>query len=228
MTDAVRKRRLRIFGGALLVVIVAVAVAMAVASGGSKSSAAKAGIAFDGMPQSGNVLGSKNAKATMMVFADLQCPFCKEFETQAFPSIVNRYVKTGKLRVVFQPISILGADSVVASRAVVAAAQQNKLFDYTSTFYANQGQENTGYVTDAFLIKIAKAVPGLNLSKWKSDLNSQAGSNILSQAESGARTAGVQSTPTFMVAKTGQTLREFSPNALTADAFYSKLNALTS
>jgi protein-disulfide isomerase len=228
MTDAVRKRRLGIFGGALLVVVVAVAVAMAVASGGSKSSTAKAGIGFGGIHQSGNVLGSKNAKATMMVFADLQCPFCKEFETQAFPSIVNRYVKTGKLRVVFQPISILGADSVVASRAVVAAAQQNKLFDYMSTFYANQGQENTGYVTDAFLIKIARAVPGLNLSKWKSDLNSQAGSNILSQAESAARTAGVESTPTFMVARTGQTLREFSPNALTSDAFSSKLNALTS
>src|SRR3954452_1122681 len=228
MTDDRRKRRLGIVVGALLVVIGGVAGAMAVASGGSKSSTAKLGIAFGGIRQSGNVVGSKNAKATMMVFADLQCPFCKEFETQAFPSIVNRYVKTGKLRVVFQPISILGADSVVGARAVVAAAQQNKLFDYMSTFYANQGQENTGYVTDAFLIKIAKAVPGRNLSKWKSDLNSQSGSNILSQAESAARTAGVESTPTFMVAKTGQTLREFSPNALTADAFYSKLNALTS
>jgi protein-disulfide isomerase len=228
MTDANRKRRLWITGAALLVAIVAVGVTMAVASGGSKSSTAKPGIAFAGIPQSGNTLGSKNAKATMMVFADMQCPYCMQFETQAFPSIVSGYVKTGKLRVVFQPISILGADSVVASRAVAAAAQQNKMFDYASTFYANQGEENTGYVTDAFMTKIAKAVPGLDVSKWQSDLNAQAGSSILSQAESSSRTAGVQSTPTFLTAKSGQSLTAFSPSALTAGAFYAKLDSLTS
>jgi protein-disulfide isomerase len=227
MTVDQRKRRLATFGGALLVVIAAIAVAMAVASGSSKQASAKAGTAFGGMPQSGTVLGPSNAKGTLMVFADMQCPYCMEFETQALPSIVQRYVKTGKLRVVFQPISILGSDSVVASRAVAAAAQQNKLFDYTSTFYANQGPENTGYVTDAFLTRIASATPGLNLAKWKADLSSQAGANILSQAESAARTAGVQSTPTFLVARTGQTLQAFAPNSLTAGAFYAKLDAVT-
>jgi predicted DsbA family dithiol-disulfide isomerase len=71
-------------------------------------------------------------------------------------------------------------------------------------------------------------VPGLNATRWTSDLNAQAGSNMLSEAESAAKTAGVESTPTFMVAKTGQTLRAFSPSALTAGAFYAKLNSLTS
>src|SRR3954471_3454934 len=156
MTQDARKRRLLIFGGVLLVAIAAVAVIMAVSSGGgSKSANAKPGTQLAGIAQNGNTLGSKNAKATLMVFADMQCPFCRQFETQAFPSIVKRYVKTGKLRVVFQPISILGSDSVVASKAVVAAAAQKKMFDYTAAFYANQGQENTGYVTSAFLTKLA-------------------------------------------------------------------------
>jgi protein-disulfide isomerase len=227
MTHTQRRRRLAMFGGALLVVIVAIAVAMAIASGGSKSASARAGISFVRIPQSSNQLGSKNAKATLMVFADMQCPYCREFETQAFPSIVQRYVRTGKLRVVFQPVSILGSDSVVASKAVAAAAQQNKLFDYASTFYANQGQENTGYVTDAFMTKLAKAVPGLNVVKWQSDLDSGAGTQILSQAESAAKTAGVNSTPTFMVAKTGQALQTFQPSTLAASGFYGKLDALT-
>jgi protein-disulfide isomerase len=188
----------------------------------------KPGTAFAGIRQSGNTLGSPNAKATLMVFADMQCPFCREFETQSFPSIVKRYVKTGKLRVVFQPISIIGTDSVVASKAVVAAAWQNKLFDYASVFYANQGEENTGYVTDAFLQKIAEATPGLQLSKWTSNLNSGGGTNILSQAQAAANTAHVSSTPTFMVAKRGQTLSQFQPSSLTdPSAFYGKLDQLT-
>jgi protein-disulfide isomerase len=227
MTHDVRKRRLAIFGGGLLVVIAAIAVAMAVSSGGSKSSTAKPGTRFAGIPQSGNLLGSKNAKATMMVFADMQCPFCRQFETQAFPPIVNRYVKTGKLRVVFQPISFIGTDSLIAAKAVAAASQQQKLFDYASTFYANQGEENTGYVTGDFLTKIAKAVPGLDVPRWQLALNADSGSAILSRAESAARTAGVNSTPTFLVAKTGQPLRAFQPSTLTAKAFYGKLDALT-
>lgn len=219
-----RKRRLAIFGAGLLVLIVAVAVVIGVASGGgSKSAAAKPGIAFAGIPQSGNTLGAKSAPKTLMIFADLQCPFCRQFETQAFPSIVKNDVRTGKLRVVFQPISILGNDSVVAARAAVAAAQQNKFFDYASTFYANQGEENTGYVTQAFLTKIANAVPGLNVAKWKADLNANAGTSIMSGAETAAKTAGVDSTPSFFVARKGQTLRRFQPSSLTASAFDGQL-----
>jgi protein-disulfide isomerase len=233
-TDAQRKRRLAIFGGVLLVVIAAVAIAIAVSSGGggSSSTTTKAAVPpvesqFAGIRQTGNVLGDPNAKATMMVFADMQCPFCRDFETRAFPSIVKRYVKDGKLKVIFQPISILGSDSVVASRAVVGAAAQKKMFDYTSAFYANQGQENTGYVTEDFLTKIARAVPGLNVAKWRQDLNTESGTSILSQAQTAAQTARVDSTPTFMVAKSGQTLEHFQPNALTPDAFYAKLDSLT-
>jgi protein-disulfide isomerase len=235
MTEAQRKRRLAIFGGALVLLIAVVSVVIAVASGGSGSKGGTAKVTgttavkneFAGIPQKGNVLGSPNAKATMMVFADLQCPFCAEFETQAFPSIVKRYVKPGKLKVIFQPISILGSDSVVGAKATVAAGQQNKLFDYASQFYTNQGQENTGYVTADFLTKLAQSVPGLNVAKWTSDLNSGAGSGLLTSAQTAAQTARINSTPSFMVAKSGQTLTSFNPSALTAGAFYPKLDSLT-
>jgi protein-disulfide isomerase len=234
-TDAQRKRRLLIFGGGLLVVIAAVAIVIAVSSGGSSGSsstttavtAAPAKSEFAGIPQTGNVLGNPKAKATLMVFADMQCPFCREFETRAFPSIVKRYVRTGKLKVIFQPISILGTDSVVGAKAVAAAAPQKKFFDYVAAFYANQGQENTGYVTSDFLTKLARSVPGLDVAKWQQALNSGSGTPILAEAQTAAQTARVNSTPTFMVARTGQTLEQFQPNDLTARAFYAKLNSLT-
>jgi protein-disulfide isomerase len=232
-TDAQRKRRLAIFGAALLAVIALVAVVIAT-SGDSdpktstpKKVAAPAHSEFAGIPQKGNVLGSSSAKATMMVFADMQCPFCAEFETKAFPTLVSRYVKTGKLKIVFQPISILGSDSVVASRAVVAAAEQDKLFDYASAFYSNQGEENTGYVTEDFMTKIARSIRGLDVEKWKTDLNAEKGTSILTKAQAASQTAQVDSTPTFLVAGRGQPLEKFEVTALTAPAFYAKLDALT-
>lgn len=232
-TDARRKRQLVMFAGALLLLVVAVTAVIAIGSGGSGSSKPKAAAppaksAFAGIRQSGNTLGDPGAKATLMVFADMQCPYCRDFETQAFPSIVDRYVKTGKLKVVFQPISILGSDSVVASRAVAAAAAQQKLFDYASAFYANQGHEQTGYVTEEFLTNIAQAVPGLDVAKWRADLRSESGTSILTRAQSAAQTARIDSTPSFMIAKAGTTLEPLQVSSLTADAFYGQLDAITS
>jgi protein-disulfide isomerase len=237
-----RKRRLTYMGAGLLVLIAAVAIVIAVASGGgsgSGSSGAGAGSGggvkganavkaqYAGIPQKGNVLGAGNAPATMMVFADLQCPFCGQFETQMLPKIVNRYVRPGKLKVIFQPIAIIGQDSVAGERASASAGLQNKMFDYASLFYLNQGQENTGYVTDSFLTNLAKAVPGLDVSKWKADLNSQGVNTMLSQAQSAAQTAGVNSTPTFLVAKRGKPLTRFDVSQFTPQAFYPKLDSLT-
>lgn len=240
---AQRKRRLIWIGGGLIALIALVAIVVAVSSGGGSSSSSTpassssgaaglqnvAGVSseFAGIPQKGNVLGASNAPATMMVFADMQCPFCADFETKALPSIVQRYVKNGKLKVVFQPISIIGNDSVTASRAVAAAALQNKGFDYASLLYFNQGEENTGYVTDKYLTNLAHGVAGLNVAKWKADLKSPAANSILARAQSASQTARVDSTPTFLVAKSGQPLSQFQVTSLTPQAFYGKLDSLT-
>src|SRR5437773_11359575 len=72
---AARKRRLVWVGGVLGVAIAAAAVVIALVSGGGKSSPATGGAVsgasavaaeFNGIPQHGNVLGSPNAKATLM------------------------------------------------------------------------------------------------------------------------------------------------------------------
>src|SRR6185436_11108323 len=85
--------------------IVAVLVAVTLASPNKsepakgKGSGAAATAAFKGIPQSGIALGSPKAPVTMVEFADLQCPFCAEYQRAVFPTILKRYVRTGKVRV---------------------------------------------------------------------------------------------------------------------------------
>jgi hypothetical protein len=50
---------------------------------------------------------------------------------------------------------------------------------------------------------------------------------MLSQAQSAAQTAGVNSTPTFLVAKRGKPLQRFDVSDYTPQAFYPKLDSLT-
>lgn len=70
----------------------------------------------------------------MTEFADLQCPFCREYALEALPTIVKDYVRTGKVRLVFQNLSCLGDDSVTAGKVAAAAAAQNHLWDFIDLF----------------------------------------------------------------------------------------------
>jgi protein-disulfide isomerase len=237
-TDAQARRRLVVIGGIVLAAIIAVAVIIAVSSGGgSKTAAATPGASlkgvsavkaeFAGIPQKGNVLGNANAPATMMVFADLQCPFCAEFENGTMPTLVNRYVRPGKLKIVFQPISILGNDSVLGARAAASAAQQNKMFDYAAILYRNQGPENTGYLTQDYVKKIGAATPGLDVAKLTAGLNAASVNKLLNDAQALATSGKVNSTPSFFVAKTGQTLQPLQVSSLAPDGFTPQLDKLT-
>ena len=46
-----------------------------------------------GIPQSGIHLGSPSAPVRLVEFADLQCPFCREYTLQTLPQLVQDYVR---------------------------------------------------------------------------------------------------------------------------------------
>ncbi len=50
--------------------------------------------------------------------------------------------------------------------AALAAGKQNKMWNYIETFYHEQGEEDSGYVTEKYLQGIASQVPGSNLTQW--------------------------------------------------------------
>ena len=73
-----------------------------------------------GIPQHGNVLGKATARATIVEYIDLQCPFCQQFETQAMPGLLSEYVRRGKVKVEARPIAFLGSDSKRGRGAAIA------------------------------------------------------------------------------------------------------------
>src|ERR1700716_4080726 len=145
------------------------------------SSAANVRTMLAGIPSQGFALGKASAPVTIDEFADLQCPYCREFSEQALPGLIRTEVATGKLRIVFHPLAILGQDSVTAARMAGAAAQQNKLWPFVENFYENQGQENSGYVTSAFLSKMATDA-GVDVSKATAAAPSATVTSALQQA----------------------------------------------
>jgi protein-disulfide isomerase len=232
-----RKRRMYQVLAALGAAAVLVVVAILVSSGGSKNSGTAgngSGLAgrpetvamLDGIPQKDNVLGQANAPVTLYEFADLQCPFCAEFAKNNLPLLVRDFVRPGKVKLVYQDMAFLGNDSETAAAAAAAAGQQDKLWYFTNLFYWNQGQENTGYVTDQYLTNLYKGIPGLDAAKANADRTKAPATKAIDAPRTLADQFGISSTPSFAAGPSGGKLQKLNIQGSTYDELKKALDPI--
>lgn len=229
-SQAAQRRRLIQLGGVAAVVIVAIVIILvATGSGGSKNAPAPKSPAataaatavvtmLQGIPESGNALGRPNAPVTVQYFGDLECPFCKQFTLTALPSIIQKYVRTGKARLEYRSMETATRERETFQTqqvAALAAGKQNRMWYYVELFYHEQGEEDSGYVTESYLQGLASQVPGLNLGEWSSERDNPAYANEVIADAQAANQAGFTGTPSFLIGKTGGTLQKFEDSNLT-------------
>ncbi len=222
-------RTLAMGGGVVLVVVVAIVLAVVLGSGGGNSSsgdptkglpavgsqsspvavdgAAEANGLFKGIPQTGLVLGSPSAPVEMEMFIDVQCPICRDWETNYIPTIVQKYIRKGKVQLHLQPWAFLGDQSFSGRLGLIAASFQNKGFEWTKALYNIQQTENTGWLTSDQMALIAASVNGLKLKRWWRDTNSSAAKEIADKVSKLATKDKVTGTPTIFVGRTGGQLQ---------------------
>lgn len=169
---------------------------------------------FSGLEQRGVALGSPRAPVTLVEYADLQCPYCAQWALNTLPTLVDDYVRKGELRLVFRGLAFLGADSDEALRAALAAGRENHLWDVVHRLYQNQGQENTGWVTDDLIGEIADSIPGLDgerllAARWERPIEAE-----MELAAAAAEAAGVRGTPSFEIGRTGGRLELVAVSSL--------------
>jgi protein-disulfide isomerase len=167
---------------------------------------------FKGIPQNHFVLGNPSAPVELTEFIDLQCPVCKDFETTELPTLLQKYVRTGKLRIKMEPWSILDrpgtgvVDSDRGQKATIAAASQNKAFDFAELLYINQGVEDSNWLNDSMISQIAASVDGLEPPQLVSDANSSATKTLVQAVDSraaaiGSKIPAFNGTPSLLLAK---------------------------
>lgn len=133
------------------------------------------------------VRGDKNALVTLVLFSDFQCPFCSRVE----PTLADLEKKYGKdLRVVWkhQPLSFHNR-ALPAALAAEAAGQQGKFWEYHDKLFENQKD-----LSDDAFIKYAEEL-GLNIDKFKKDLESDELKAKISADQELAKRVGASGTP---------------------------------
>jgi protein-disulfide isomerase len=221
------RNRFLLIGAVVLAVVVAAVVAGALVAAGGGDDGGRGGATtgvelagadetralLQGIPQDGTAIGAPDAPVTLVEFADLQCPFCAQWATDAFPDLVEEYVRPGRLRIEFRGLMFIGPDSEKALRAALSAGEQDRLWHTVELLFQNQGAENSGWVSDELLDAVATSAM-LDAGPWRDGFDSDAVDQGISSAAAEASTAGINSTPSFLLGPTGGTLERVEVQSL--------------
>jgi predicted DsbA family dithiol-disulfide isomerase len=150
---------------------------------------------------------------TLQFFGDLQCRESRQVMLGALPYLIRRFVRPGELRIVYRSTETdtAGAGGLVEfleqQGAALAAGRQGRFWNFIDIFYREQGPEYTAYVNDEFLHLIAVQA-GVNLEPWEATREPiWKWEPRIKSDERLARSAGVVSTPSFLIGPTGGQLR---------------------
>jgi protein-disulfide isomerase len=145
------------------------------------------------------VLGSPSAPITMVEFTDLQCPFCRQFQTTVFDALKRDYIDTGKVRFISRdlPLEAIHPMAVGAARMTRCALEQNRFWEMRHALLVN----NARLSLDLF-DTLATQV-GLDDDKLDACLANTARLDAMIKADiAAAMSADLQATPAFVIGRT--------------------------
>ncbi len=159
-------------------------------------------------------VGPSDAKVTVVVFTDPQCPYCEIAEGREFgganldvlrgviPKIVSEYAETGKAKVVYNTMAFLGQESADAANAEYCArnisGNSGFLKMHNKLVAVHTGNEGVGTYSKANLKKYATDA-GFSTTAMMNCIDSGAFDSLVLQDTAGANAIGVQGTPTIAV-----------------------------
>jgi protein-disulfide isomerase len=138
-----------------------------------------------GTPVGGNPKGD----VTLVEFFDYRCPYCKQVQ----PKLLELLAGDPELRIAYKEFPILGAVSVAAARAALAADRQSKYEAFHDAMMAAKGE-----ITEDTVYRVAGSV-GLDIDRLKRDMSSPQIEAALKANHALADTLDIRGTPGFVV-----------------------------
>jgi len=147
----------------------------------------------------GRIAGDSLAKTWVIIASDFQCPFCRQWHTESYRQFVDEYVRSGKVKVAYINFPLgQHQNAVPSAQAAMCASAQNRFWQYHDALFDTQDKWENMPQPRPVLDSIAHAV-GVNFEAWKKCVDGDAMLPLIFADRDRAATAGVQSTPTFLV-----------------------------
>jgi protein-disulfide isomerase len=143
--------------------------------------------------------GSATAPVWIVIVSDFQCPFCKQWHERTYPAVHNEYVKTGKARIAYVNFPLNShAQAWPSAEAAMCAGAQGKFWQMQDAIFDNQ-ERWAGNTAHAAVFESLASRTGVDMTRWRACIATGAMKPIIRADQQRASSAGVRSTPTFLV-----------------------------
>jgi protein-disulfide isomerase len=144
-------------------------------------------------------MGDSGAALWVIMASDFQCPYCKSWHDADYQAIVDKYVKTGRVRLAFLNMPLtMHQHAIVAAEAAMCSAVQNKFWPMHEGLFATQEHWANVPVPAAIFDSLAKST-GVNLETWRACVRDHLTLPLVEADRKRVIEANVKSTPTFFV-----------------------------
>lgn len=144
------------------------------------------------------ILGSSDASILLIEFGDYQCFYCNKFYHEVEELLIQQYVETGKIQIVFKDYIIIGQDSATAAHATYCAQDQKKYWEFHNTLYDNWTGENNGWASYSNIVGFAKSLD-LDVPTFEECMTSSKYQTRLIANQNDAQSLDLSGTPAFLL-----------------------------
>ncbi|MHA3683974.1 DsbA family protein [Leucobacter sp. HY1908] len=166
-------------------------------------------------------IGDIDAPVVMTEWVDLRCPYCAVFTRDTLPDVIKEYVDAGKVRIEMNDVAFFGEESLRASAAARAAAEQGRYFEFIDAIYQAAPESGHPDLTADELLGHAKTAKVPDLAQFKKDMAREDLRAAVSADTERASQLGVTGVPFFAVGGQGvsgaqpiETFRQFLDGAV--------------
>ncbi len=208
--QAAQRQQMTLIGVVMVVVVLFFGLFLFVLnrSGGSNTQAGKYDLLYKTLTADGSpILGDSQTKLTVIEFSDFGCPYCLGYKPTV-NEIIDKYVRTGQIRLIFSP-QLFHQNSDVAATAALCADKQGKFWEMGDALFDIQSREGLTAFTVERLKQTAASL-NLETSKWLGCMISNDMKQPLAKAYALFQKMGAQGTPTMMWSPDGENWQFFA------------------
>ena len=143
------------------------------------------------------VLGDPDAPVTIIEYSSLTCPHCAAFHTDTLPQIKERYVATGKAKIVYRDFPL--DQHALNAAAIAHCAGPDRYFQFLEAMFASQARWARAAEPREALIQLA-GLGGMPREQAEACLADEDLLDAILQVRLDGQTEyDVSSTPTFII-----------------------------
>jgi len=145
-------------------------------------------------------IGDINAAVTVKVFSSLTCPHCANFHMEVVPKIKEKYIKAGKVQLIFIDFPL--DQAALNASILLHCLNEKKQMLFLDTIYEKQSKWAIGSDINEININLKKIVKSLGITSVQFDKclkNEIITDKILNDRINGHKKYSINSTPTIII-----------------------------